>query len=263
MSRVKCAQRMPASSMPEENVKLICVKYKSSDSLGKVKLKLLRAMRKAERRSASVVAITHPLQSWTNPCHSIGSLPAEDILVTRSNSRYRVFLTKDGRVCRLRCASRPELAQQKGESSIASILSSLRRGSSATAHGLSFQEESDAEYARQLQAQFEAERGGGGGASSHLFPDVIQASVVPPLFYGRFGGPSPRTLEELDSEANAFVGVFELRGSNNWEIPIDRDRETQLPITLINREDIVPTFISSTPPPDYRSLFGDRRYSIL
>ena len=142
----------------EENVKLICVKHKSSDTLGKVKLKVLRAMRKAERRTSSITAITHPLQSWTNQCHSIGTLPADDVQMTLVNSRYIVFLTKDGRVCRLRCASRPEVSQQKGENSVVSILNTLRRRGSSSQGQVSFQEESDAEYARQLQAEYEAER---------------------------------------------------------------------------------------------------------
>ena len=147
---------MPSST--EENVKLVCVNHKSSDTLGKVKLKVLRAIRRAERRSSSTTAITHPLQSWTNQCHSLGSLPADDVLLTLTNSRYIVFLTKDGRVCRLRCASRPEVSQQKGESSVASILSTLRRRGSLSQGQVSFQEESDAEYARQLQVEYEAER---------------------------------------------------------------------------------------------------------
>ena len=147
---------MPTST--EERVKLICVKHKSSDSLGKVKSRLLRAMRKAERRSSGITTITHPLQPWTNQCHSLGALPADDVLMTLTNSRYIVFLTKDGRVCRLRCTSRPEVSKQSGDSSVASILNTLRRRGSSAPGQVSFQEESDAEYARQLQAEYEAER---------------------------------------------------------------------------------------------------------
>ena len=243
------------STSTDENVKLICVKYKSSDSLGKVKLKLLRAMRRAERQSRSVnTTISHPLQPWNNHCHTIGELPANDILITLSNSRYIVFLTKDGRVCRLKCTSRPELSQ-KSDSSIASLLSSLRRGPSST-HGLSFQEESDAEYARQLQAEYEAQ--------SHR-----SSLGHHPTYFGRAGSPST-VLEELDREARAYMYLG--MSSHPWPPEPSyrvsprfslRD-DSPVPVGAFGRDSVVlgaaDARSGDSPPPDYSSLFGDRRY---
>ena len=246
-------------------MKLICVKYKSSDSPGKVKMKLLRAMRRAERQSRSPnTAIIHPLQPWTNHCHTIGDLPADDVLITLSNSRYIVFLTKDGRVCRLKCTSRPELSQ-KGSSAIASLLSSLRRGNSTT-HGLSFQEESDAEYARQLQAEYEAQShrsltSGGGAALGHL-----------PTFFGRAGSPST-VLEELDREARVYSTYLGIpppwsseASSYRVRPPFSLRDNSPVMIGAFGRDTVVlgaaDARSGDSPPPDYSSLFGDRRYIV-
>lgn len=238
---------MPIST--EESVKLICVKYKSSDSLSKVKLKLLRGMRKAERRSSSSCGVAHPLQPWTSRCRSIGDLPADDVLTTSSNSRYIAFLTKDGRVCRLRCTSRPELSQ-KGDSSVGSMLDSLRRS-----QGVSFQEESDAEYARQLQAEFEAE-------GHHR---LLRGGPPHSPFYGRASSPST-VLEELDREARAYM-YLGMTAPNPWEQTyrvsprfMIRD-ESPVPIGAMGRDSGAADARSGdSPPPDYHSLFGERRY---
>ena len=251
------------STDTEESVKLICVKYKSSDSPGKVKMKLLRAMRRAERQSRSPnTTISHPLQPWTNHCHTIGDLPANDVVITLSNSRYIVFLTKDGRVCRLKCTSKPELSQKSG-SAIASLLSSLRRGTSA--HGLSFQEESDAEYARQLQAEYEAEShhplgsGGGSAALGHI-----------PTFFGRARSPST-VLEEFDREARAYSSYLGIPPPWSAEASSYRVRppfslRDDSPVGMISafgRDSFVlgaaDARSGDSPPPDYSSLFGNRR----
>ena len=243
-------------------MKLICVKYKSSDSPGKVKMKLLRAMRRAERQSRSTnTAITHPLQPWTNHCHTIGGLPANDVQTVLSNSRYIVFLTKDGRVCRLRCTSRPELSL-RGDSAIASLLSSLRRGTSS-AHGLSFQEESDAEYARQLQAEYEAQghhsfaSGTGGAALGH----------IPTFFTGTASSPST-VLEEFDRETRAYTTYLGIPppwpmepSSYRVRPPFSlRDDSPVGVISAFGRDTATDAQSGDSPPPDYHSLFGHRRY---
>ena len=254
------------STSTEENVKLVCVKYKSSDSPGKVKLKLLRAMRRAERQSHSPhTTITHPLQPWTNHCHTIGDLPANNVLITLSNSRYIVFLTKDGRVCRLKCTSRPELSQ-KSDSAIASLLSSLRRGTSSShVHGVSFQEENDAEYARQLQAEYEAHShlsliGGAGASLGHI-----------PTFSWRSGSP-PSVLEDFDREARAYSSYLGVPPPWSTDPSLYRLRSTMpirngSPVGMISafgRDSVVlgaaDARSGDSPPPDYSSLFGDRRY---
>jgi hypothetical protein len=258
------------STSTEENVKLICVKYKSSDSPGKVKLKLLRAMRRAERQSRSPhTTITHPLQPWTNHCHTIGDLPANDVLITLSNSRYIVFLTKDGRVCRLKCTSRPELSQ-KSDSAIASLLSSLRRGAASYTHGLSFQEESDAEYARQLQAEYEAHShhslagGGTGGAAASL-------GHIPTISWSP---GSPTIIESFGREEHAYSSYLGLPPPWSTDASLYRVRHplsmrNDSPVGIINAfgpDSVVlgaaDARSGDSPPPDYTSLFGERRYCI-
>ena len=172
--------------------------------------------------------------------------------MTLSNSRYIIFLTRDGRVCRLRCSSRPELTQQKGDNSVASILNSLRRGSGA--HGVSFQEESDAEYARQLQAEFEAE--------SHR---LLTGTPSDSPFFARASSPSA-VLEELDREAHAlmYAGMSSsLEPSSDLAGYLD-NYDTPIMINSIWRDTGAAATVGDprngdSPPPDYRSLFGERR----
>ena len=250
------------STSTEECVKLICVRYKSSDSPGKVKMKLLRAMRRAERQTRSAnTTIVHPLQPWTNHYHTIGDLPANDVLTTLSNSRYIVFLTKDGRVCRLKCTSRKELIQ-KTDISIASVLSSLRRGPSAT-HGVSFQEESDAEYARQLQAEFESQ-------NHHSFEGSAVLNV-PSLYFGRAGSPR-NVLEEIDRETriySSYLGLpppWSTEASYRVSPRFSLRDDSPIPIGPFGEAAVVLEATDArsgdSPPPDYSSLFGDRRYFI-
>ena len=244
------------SASTEDNVKLICFKCKSSDTHRKVKQKLLRVVRRAERRGADVCAITHPLQEWTNQCHSIGALPADDILTTSSNSRYIVFLTKDGRVCRLKCTSRSDPSQQRHDNSVASILSTLRGSSS---HHVSFQEESDAEYARQLQAEFEAESQrllGGASVLGHS------------TFFTRAPSPSIPVREEMNRDGHEYMHLrirsptdllyehisprFSVRDGSTSPVPV--------PISILGRVGGASgTRTEGSPPPDYQSLFGERR----
>lgn len=139
----------------EEKVRLICVKLKSSDSPEKVKSKVLKSLRNAEKHVSQARSLGHPLGASTmfeETC-TIAELNAESVSQVVTNSKYIVFLLKDGSVCRLKCTSR--------ESTLSKFTTSaFQRSNQPKA---SFQVLSDAEYARQLQAQFDSEGGGGMG----------------------------------------------------------------------------------------------------
>lgn len=143
----------------EDKVKLLCVKLKPNDTPEKVKAKILKGLRKAEKKSSSSCAITHPLQNWTNEIHSLGDLDSKNVAKVVSNSRYIAFLMRDGRVCRIRCSSKTPSRRN----SVPNVGEILRRSNQAVP---SFQELSDAEYAKQLQARFDSERRSGGGVGA-------------------------------------------------------------------------------------------------
>ena len=145
---------------PEDKVKLLCLKLKSNESPEKVKLKILKGLKKAEKKNIKSCTISHPLQNWTNDVHSIAELNSDDVLKVVSNSHYLVFLLKDGRVCRMRCSSK----DYSGKNPTSNINQVLRRSNIG---GPSFQELSDAECARQLQAQFDSEGRGVGVTEGH------------------------------------------------------------------------------------------------
>ena len=90
----------------EEKVKLVCIKLKPNDTPDKVKSKILKTLRNAERREPNPGTIAHPLEPFCEEVHSISDLNASDVVEVASNSRYIAFLTRDGRACRMRCASR-------------------------------------------------------------------------------------------------------------------------------------------------------------
>ena len=153
----------------------------------------------------------------------------------------------------------------------------------------SFQVLSDAEYARQLQAQFNAERGGGGGGRN-LFGSTRTASTLPPVTlselerrsreYMYLGSiPSPeyhrdpeyyRTLaRELSHEGELVTGV----GSNVFDT---RSLSPPSPFPVLSlTQPLSPssTYVtfsvggnsstepvsSITPPPTYESLMGGSR----
>ena len=92
----------------EDKVKLVCVKLKPNDTPDKVKSKILKSLRNAERREPDSCTVGHPLESFCEEVHCISDLNASDVVKVASNSRYVAFLTRDGRACRMRCASRAE-----------------------------------------------------------------------------------------------------------------------------------------------------------
>ena len=128
--------------MSTDQIKVVCVNVKASDSPGKVKSKLLKGLRRAEKKSPTPVCVSQPLQSWSKDLHSISDIPANEVAQVSSNSRFIVFLLKDGNVCRLKCTSSSSSTRKDSRS----ILESLQRPTPT------FQELSDAEYARQLQS---------------------------------------------------------------------------------------------------------------
>ena len=92
----------------EEKVKLVCVKLKPNDTPDKVKSKLLKTLRNAEKKDPELCSIGHPLESFCEEVHCISELNVSDVVEVASNSRYIVFLLRDGRACRMRCTSKAE-----------------------------------------------------------------------------------------------------------------------------------------------------------
>ncbi len=138
----------------EDKVRLICVKLKPNETPDKVKAKVLKSLRTAERRHLQPCSLSHPLgvSTLSEEACSIAELNAGVVSQVVTNSKYIVFLLKDGSVCRMKCASREE-TRSKLSTDV------FRRPNQPKT---SFQVLSDAEYARQLQAQFDSERGRGG-----------------------------------------------------------------------------------------------------
>lgn len=131
--------------MASDQIKIVCVNIKSLDSPREIKTKILKGLRKAERKKPTPVCVSQPLQSWTKELHSLADIPASDVTQMSSNSRFMVWLLRDGSVCRLKCAT----SYRKDKS----VLEALQRPT--------FQELSDAEYARQLQSEIMSGRSQG------------------------------------------------------------------------------------------------------
>ena len=129
---------------PDEKIKFLCVKFKPNESPDKVKSKILKSLKRAEK--SAPFTISNPLDTWSNKVHCIDELNATEIADVSTNSKYVVFLLKDGRVCRMKCTS-----TSSNEVPPSAVLK-------PTPHP-TFQLLSDAEYARQLQSQFNTERG--------------------------------------------------------------------------------------------------------
>lgn len=130
-----------------DQVKILCVNIKGSDSPGKIKSKILKGLRKAEKKAPSPRSVSQPLHSWTKDLHSITDIPASKVVKLSSNSRFVVWLLKDGSVCRLKCTSSPPLKERSA------VNTAFQRNTP------SFQELSDAEYARQIQFEMNSGRG--------------------------------------------------------------------------------------------------------
>ena len=129
----------------EEKVKFVCLKLKSNEHPEKARYKILKSLRNSEKRHTQTAAISHPLAEWCEEVHIIPELDAKEVFEVASNSKYVVFLMRDGRVCRIKCAS-------PADTSAVPSVDVLNRASQP-----SFQELSDAEYARQLQATLDSE----------------------------------------------------------------------------------------------------------
>jgi hypothetical protein len=126
-------------------VKFLSVDVKSSETPGKLKAKVLKAIHNSEKRTST---ITHPLQSWTDESHSFQELRADQVVKVVANSSHVAFLLSDGRVCRVCVNSWEESSGSKTLS-----LDVLRQPQERP----SFQVLGDEEYARQLQAELNSD----------------------------------------------------------------------------------------------------------
>lgn len=141
--RYRLATAMPGKV--EEKVKFVCLKLKPNEHPEKARYKILKSLRNSEKRHSQTAAVSHPLAEWCEEVHIIPELDAKEVFEVASNSKYVVFLMRDGRVCRIKCMS-------KVETNTVSSADLLKRVNQP-----SFQELSDAEYARQLQATLDTE----------------------------------------------------------------------------------------------------------
>ena len=124
----------------EDHVRLVSVKLRAGEASHRIKRKVLRSLRNAEKKEHKSA---YPP---TEQSYSIPDLPSRDVVKVVSNSRFVAFLLQDGRVCRIQCSSYAGSSKEFVEGKW------LGAGKEP-----SFQVFSDAEYARQLQAQFDAE----------------------------------------------------------------------------------------------------------
>jgi len=130
------------------SVRVVCVNIKQTDPPRKIKSKVLRSLRKSEKKtSTNSLTVSQPLQSWNKECHSVTDIESSDVVKVLSNSRYMVFLMKDGTVGRIKCSSAVGLGSKER-----SVLDALQRSTPT------FQELSDAEYARQLHSEMNSGR---------------------------------------------------------------------------------------------------------
>ena len=148
----------------ESKVKLLSVPLKQKDNIEKVRRRILRYLQKNEKCSSNLSNL-----------QSIEGIDAVDVQNVESNSQYLVFLMKDGRVCRMKCSSQSKLTEHH-------IDEEITRRSRDT----SFQVLSDAEYARQLQSQFDQERstrGSLGGAAILSVNEISPYVAIPDIQY--------------------------------------------------------------------------------
>ena len=142
--------------------KLLCVPFKDSHSTEKIRRRILKRLKKVERKSCSSMFVKTLPEPLANDIHSVSS-----------NSKYVAFLLKDGRVCRMRVSSVTDVATQQ-------FLPDSRRGGPQEND---FQVLSDAEYARRLQAQFDQETNDSRSNQTDRFGnshemDIIRSDVV-------------------------------------------------------------------------------------
>lgn len=117
--------------MENNEIKLVYINYKKSDSGNKVKQKLLKKLEKAvDNKQTPGIKHVHGVKT-------------DSVLQVGFNINYLVLLLKDGRVCRLHCLGNSEVAED------ADGYEPRRE---------SFQVTSDLEYARVLQRHYDSER---------------------------------------------------------------------------------------------------------
>ena len=193
------------SSMSKK-VKLLSVKVKPEENADSVKARVLKFLKNVEKANGAEGGLFD--KSDCDYVHFVHDLDADSVLQVVSNSNYIGFLLKDGRVCRMRCTSRLDVDSR----------SNIRY----TARP-SFQVQSDAEYAKQLQAEYNT----GEGTSTLL----------------------SRGYEELDWMSR---GILPTEHSSP-----DRDFYLNLGRPLVDQDELVPVpqqyratpFHSHSPPP--------------
>ena len=155
-----------STTAPDRQVKLLCLGLKDNESAEKVRRKVLKRLKLLEKR--------HHVGTG-GAVRTLPGLDSSEIRSVATNSRYLVFLMKDGRVCRVQCSSQARAPNKPSEE----ILKKPREAS--------FQVLSDAAYARQLQAEFDRERSlprirlGGGTArlAGALRPEELSPYIPP------------------------------------------------------------------------------------
>ena len=228
----------------EGKVKLLCVKLKSNDTPDKVKNKILKGLKAAERKNTFAAPIAHPLESWHDEVHSLPDLDASDIAQVASNAKYIVFLLKDGRVCRMRCASTWDT-----DTKVSSELLSK------SSQQLSFQVLSDAEYARQLQAEFDSLGGGGGPFASGIRTlQELERASREYMYIGSVPSPEyhrdPPYYSSLARELAQHELVTGLDSNPSFHVPL---RTSPPRFSTLSSTRYSPPL---SPPPSYESLIG-------
>ena len=119
----------------ESHIQLISIPLKQGDNMEKLRRKVLKTIQKNERGN---------LQG--NNIKMVDGIDPSTVKTVVTNSQYVVFLLNDGRVCRMPCSSHSRLTDHH-----------ISHEMSRQARDTSLQVLSDAEYAKQLQAQFDQE----------------------------------------------------------------------------------------------------------
>ena len=116
---------------------LLNIRIKDGDNTEKIRKRIIRRLKKVEK--------TGEKGSMTREVDGLASSVVKSVV---SNTYCIAFLLTSGRVCRIRCTSQPQVANKYRATD----------ESNSKNRQTSFQVLSDAEYARQLQLQFDQER---------------------------------------------------------------------------------------------------------
>ena len=177
------------SSEGEQLVKFLCVDVKPGETPEKLKTKVLRLIRHAEKKTTPASSIIHPLQTWNGELHTLPDLKAKEISKVVANSSCLVFLRNDGRVCHLGVNSWEETSDNKPFSSVDALRQSRHLGSNIEILG-------DEEYARQLQAEFSSGSSSIAAGREHDWRRNRSRYSPPSLSLGLGGILSSATVEE-------------------------------------------------------------------